>query len=467
METPLRHALPPEARQPVVKVARVLIRPVERFLAIEASSGLILLLAAAVALLWANSAWSASYHDLWHTPVGIGLGSWSASASLHYVVNDILMAIFFFVVGLEIRREMHGGELSDLRRASLPIMAALGGMVVPALLYLLIAPGSASHGWGVPMATDIAFAVGILALLGKRVPPALRILLLATAIIDDIGAIIVIAVFYSSGVAVEGFAIAGAGVAAILVMQALGVRRALAYIPAGMVVWIGVAKAGVHPTIAGVIIGLLTPAQAWYGVKRFVEVSRRQLDEVEATCADNDAPAHALAEPMAELQKAHREATAPVGRLEHILHPWVAYAIMPIFALANAGVSLGGLDVGAAPGALIGVIAGLVVGKPLGIVLMCALAIRLGFAALPKGVTARGLVVVGVVAGVGFTMALFIAGLAFPESPSLHGVAKVGVLSASAIAAVLAYGLGRVLLPADGAVGGAASAHEAESSTEL
>ncbi len=455
-------SLPPEARRPVVRVVRALARPVERFLAIEAASGIVLLIAAAIALLWANSPAGDAYHDLWHTQVAVGFGEHVVSASLHYVVNDIFMAIFFFVVGLEIRRELHGGELSELRRAALPIVAALGGMMVPALTYVALAPAEARAGWGVPMATDIAFAVGVLALLGKRVPPALRILLLAVAIIDDIGAIIVIAVFYSSGLSGQGFAMAGLGIAAILVLQALGVRRALAYVPAGALVWIGVAKAGVHPTIAGVIIGLLTPARAWYGVPRFLEESRRQLATIEA----GGGHGHELDQPMAELARAHREATPPVERILHILHPWVAYLIMPVFALANAGVVLDGLDLGAAPGAFFGVVAGLVIGKPLGVLAACALAPRLGVAQLPRGVDIRGLVVVGMVAGVGFTMALFIAALAFPADPTLHGVAKLGVLVASAIAAIGAFAYGRLALPAAPSAGAAATAHEAEASTQ-
>ncbi len=271
---------PPEASARAQRFARVVVRPIERFLRIEAASGLILLIGAAVALIWANSAWSHSYHALWETPLRLQIGDWTLSASLHYVVNDILMAIFFFVVGLEIRREMNGGELSDLRRASLPVVAAIGGMLAPAAIYLMIAPGGdAQRGWGVPMATDIAFAVGVLALLGKRVPPALRVLLLALAIIDDIGAIIVIAVFYSSGIELAGFAIAGGGICAILMMQRLGIRNALAYVPAGVVVWAGVATAGVHPTIAGVIIGLITPARAWSA--SLGRTAAAQLDEID------------------------------------------------------------------------------------------------------------------------------------------------------------------------------------------
>lgn len=461
-------AQPAPGSSPVAqRVARALVRPLERFLAIEAASGIILLIAAAAALIWANSPWAHSYHALWETPIALALGPWAVDTTLHFVVNDVLMAVFFFVVGLEIRREMHGGELSELRRAALPIVAALGGMLAPAAIYVALAPGGeAGQGWGVPMATDIAFAVGVLALLGKRVPAALRVMLLALAIIDDIGAIVVIAIFYSSGVELAGFAIAGGGIAGILLLQALGVRNAWVYVPAGAVLWAGVLAGGVHPTIAGVITGLLTPARAWFGVRGFLDASRAHLDELEQRCAHPGATAHDLAEPLDAIRRAHREAVSPVERLEHALHPWVAYAIMPIFALANAGVDLGGLDLGASPGVLLGITLGLVVGKPLGVVLACWLAVKLRLASLPRGVDWKGVTVVGVVAGIGFTMALFIAALAFPASPALHSTAKLAVLIASATAAVIALIAGRALLPLAPAPGAAQTADEAEASTE-
>jgi NhaA family Na+:H+ antiporter len=409
------------------RFARRLTRPLERFLAIEAASAIMLMVAAALALAWVNSPWAASYHDVWTQPLGVTVAGRTISTSTHAVVDDVLMSIFFLVVGLEIRRELHHGELSDPRRAALPAIAALGGMLAPAAIFALatVGGGAAARGWGVPMATDIAFAVGVLTLLGRRVPPALRVLLLALAIIDDLGAIVVIAIFYSTGVDPAGFAIAGAALAGFAALLALGVRSVALYLLAGAVLWVGVLLAGVHPTIAGVITGLLVPTKAWAG----------------------------------------REDVSPAARLEHALHPWVAFAIMPLFALANAGVDLGGIDLGASPGVAIGVVAGLVIGKPLGIVLACALAVRLGIATLPRGVTWGSVVVLGGVAGIGFTMALFIAQLAFAPHPELHAMAKASVLAASVIAALAAFALGRVFLSTAHAPGTAATADDAEAST--
>ncbi|MFN2427871.1 MAG: Na+/H+ antiporter NhaA, partial [Candidatus Binatia bacterium] len=257
---------PPGAREPLLRLADLARKPLERFLRIEAASGILLLAAAAVALALANSPWAAAYADLWHTPLGIRVGEFVFERSLEWFVNDVLMVIFFFVVGMEMRLETHHGLISDWRRAVLPASAALGGMLVPALLYLLLAGGAeTSSGWGVPMATDIAFAVGILALLGSRVPPALRVLLLAVAVIDDLGAILVIAFFYSSGVSVQALMVAGAGLVGVIVMQGLAVRSRAAYVMPSVVVWAGIYAAGVHPTVAGVIVGLITPVQAWFG----------------------------------------------------------------------------------------------------------------------------------------------------------------------------------------------------------
>lgn len=438
---------PPGASPRVMRVARVLVRPLERFLRIQSASSVVLLAAAAVALGWANSPWAGSYHALWQTELHLGVGAWSASTSLHFVVNDVLMAVLFFVVGLEIRRELHAGELSDLRRASLPIIAAIGGMLVPALCYLAISPGGdAARGWGVPMATDIAFAVGILALLGPRVPPGLRVLLLGLAIIDDIGAIVVIAIFYSAGIQLAGLGIAVAGIAAIVALQRFGVRSAIAYAIPAAVIWCGVLWAGIHPTLAGVIVGLLTPARAWYGPQRLLDAAHQTLGEIhEHTEAAQPNPPE-LAGSLSRLGRAQREALSPVERMEVVFHPWVAFGIMPAFALANAGVDLGGIALGAAPGVALGIAAGLVVGKPIGVMLASALAVKLGIAALPGGVTWRGLMVVGTVAGIGFTMAIFIAGLAFEARPDLHGIAKVAVLSASVLAAVLTLIIGRRVL---------------------
>jgi Na+:H+ antiporter, NhaA family len=419
---------PPESWPTARAAAKRLLSPVERFLSIEAASGILLLAAAAVALAWANSPWRGGYQTFLHTPIGVRLGSLGFERDLQFWINDGLMVVFFFVVGLEIKRELHSGELSDARRAALPAIAALGGMLAPAGIYLMFNAGTpAVPGWGVPVATDIAFAVGVFALLGKRVPPALRILLLALAVIDDLGAIVVIALFYSSGIAIAGVAIAAAGIVIILLMQKLGFRSPWSYVPAALVTWAGTYAAGVHPTIAGVVVGLVTPVRVWQA----------------------------------------REAVSPVERVEHALHGWVAYALMPLFALANAGVVLDDAQLtGDGATVLIGVALGLVVGKPIGIVAFSWLAVRARIAALPAGVRWSGVLAVGLVAGIGFTMALFIATLALPQGP-LIGVAKLGVLTASLIAGVVGLIAGRILLPNQAAVGAARTLEEAESSTAV
>ncbi|MEO7331574.1 MAG: Na+/H+ antiporter NhaA [Minicystis sp.] len=417
------NAPPPGAGGPLRRLFQALTRPLERFLRIQAASGIVLLLAALVALVWANSRFAHSYERLWQTTLTVGIGRWISEKPLHFWIDDGLMVVFFFVVGLEIRREIHHGELSEPRRAALPVVAALGGMLAPAALYFAINRFSpARGGWGVPMATDIAFAVGVLALLGKRVPAALRVLLLALAIIDDLGAIVVIAVFYSGGLAWKGLALAALGVLGVLFLRALGVRRALIYMAPGIVIWAGLLIAGIHPTIAGVLLGLLYPAE-------------------------------------------RDEAAAPAVSLEAALHPWVAFVIMPLFALANAGVDLGGVSLAepASKGILLGVVLGLVLGKPVGIIIACTLAVWLKIAVRPRGVTLRGLTVVGMVAGIGFTMAIFIAGLAFPDKGML-GTAKLAVLLASAVAGVLALLVGRLVLPPMTA-GAEISVDDAEAST--
>jgi NhaA family Na+:H+ antiporter len=444
--------------------------PLERFLHVEASSGIVLLIAAAVALVWANSGWHAAYEALWHTPIHLGAGEWVFKKSLHFWINDGLMAVFFFVVGLEIRREIHEGELADFKRAALPIAAALGGMVVPATIYLVANPSApSSQGWGVPTATDIAFAVGVLALLGKRVPPALRVLLLALAIIDDIGAILVIALFYSSGIAWTGLVVALLGIGAVLVLQRLGARRDLLYVLPAIIVWLGILDMGVHPTIAGVLLGVVTPVRSWFGPKGFLSVASDSIEEFRHHSEREEHDVDALVAPLKRIKEAYREALPPVVRVQSALHPWVAFGIMPLFALANAGVDLRGvsLDEPASRAVAFGVMAGLVVGKPLGILLASYACVRAGICVLPRGVTLRGMMLVGAVAGIGFTMAIFIAGLAFAESPSLLAAAKLAVLLASALAAVAALTIGRLLLPAQPSLDAAATLEQAEGSAEV
>ncbi|MFO0726005.1 MAG: Na+/H+ antiporter NhaA [Myxococcota bacterium] len=461
-----RELAPPEAWGPFVRLARLAGRPLEQFLHIEAASGILLLLAAALALGLANSPWGPSFAAFWQAPLGIDVGGLRFERSLEWVVNDGLMVIFFFVVGMEIRREIHHGELSEVRRAVLPAAAALGGMLVPAGIYLSTAGGPSTRaGWGVPMATDIAFAVGILTILGKRVPAALRVLLLALAVIDDLGAIVVIAFFYSSGVAWHGLLIAGAGFLGIVLMTRFGIRERLAYVVPAVVAWAGIYVAGVHPTIAGVIVGLMTPVRVWYGPGGFLERVQPELVRIARHGSDPDA-AHEVAASLRRVAKAGREAMSPAEGLIAALHPWVAFGIMPIFALCNAGVSLEGGGLAGDPGRVIlAVTLGLVLGKPLGVFLASWLALRLGVGSLPAGLSLRHLVVLGVVAGVGFTMALFVAQLAFRE-PHLLAGAKLGVLCASGVAAALSLGLGRLLLKEGQPKEAAATADEAERSTE-
>ena len=443
---------PPEAWEPMQRFARLARRPLERFLRIEAASGILLMVAAALALAWANSPWADSYVRLWHTPLGIRLGKFSFEQTLEWFVNDGLMVIFFFVVGMEIRREVHNGELSEWRRAALPAAAALGGMVAPAAFYLVFAGAPATRsGWGVPMATDIAFALGILTLLGNRVPAALRVLLLALAVIDDLGAIVVIAFFYSSGVVVSGLLIASFGFGGVFAMQRLGVRAKFAYVAPAIVAWAGIYAAGIHPTIAGVIIGLLTPVRAWLGPDGFLVGVRHELEHLEVATSSAGS-SHNLAETLRQVDLARREAVSPAQDLIETLHPWVAFAIMPVFALANAGVSVSGGSLDAESLSVVtGVIVGLVFGKPIGVVLASYLTVRLGVGTLPTGMSLRHLVVLGSVAGVGFTMALFIAQLAFTDA-RLLAAAKLAVLAASSGAAILGVVLGRLLLtPANAA----------------
>lgn len=381
-----------------------------QFLQSEAASGIVLLMAAAMALIWANSPFADSYHALWHLPVSVGIGGFAFSESLHFVINDGLMTIFFLVVGMEIRREIHAGALSNLRQASLPIMAALGGVAVPALLYAAVnADPARLQGWAVPTATDIAFAVGVLALLGRGVPSNVRVLLLALAIIDDIIAVLIIALFYSGGLDLSGLLVAALGILVVLGLQRMGLGSAFAYVLPGAVVWTGLLMSGAHPTLAGVVLGMLTPV---------------------------------LPLPR-QLRLARREPLPPVVRVQAALHPWVAYGIMPLFALANAGVGMGGIDLSASGPQWVmgGVALALVLGKPLGIVGMSWLMVRLGWCRLPPGVSWSGIVLIGLLAGVGFTMSIFIAMLAF-ESEALLGAAKLGVLAGSLAAALLGLAWG-------------------------
>ncbi|MCA9672045.1 MAG: Na+/H+ antiporter NhaA [Myxococcales bacterium] len=413
----------------------------------ETFAGVLLMVAAAAALLWANSPWAKSYTHLLHSKLTLGFGAAKSEVTLHFLVNEVLMTIFFLVVGLEVKRELVVGELRDLRRAALPVAAALGGMIAPALVFAAINAGKPGlSGWGVPMATDIAFAVGVLALLGRGLPPSLRALLLALAIIDDIGAVIVIAVFYSSSLSAAGVPWIAVGLLVLFAFRRAGVRPGFVYLVPLALLWHGLHSTGIHPTLAGVIVGLSAPARAWLDGQAAVAMARGALDELSRCAGEHGDDEHALVEPLRRVRFAEREALSPTVRGPANLHPWVAFVILPLFALANAGVSLAGVDfapVGASAVSL-GVALGLVLGKPLGIVALSLLAVRLRLCRLPDGVDFRGLCVVGLLGGVGFTMAIFIAELAFSSAASI-ALAKVGVLGGSAVAGVLAVIFGGAL----------------------
>lgn len=419
----------------------------ERFLHIEAASGVVLLAAAVVALVWANSPAAHSYHDLWHAPVTFGIGPFVVSKSLHFWINDALMTVFFLVVGMEIRREIHEGALSSMRAALLPIAAALGGVAVPAALYLAFNGAPVQRdGWAIPTATDIAFAVGVLALLGKSVPVNVRVFLLALAIIDDIAAILIIALFYSGGLDYSGLLVAGSGIVLVLVLQLAGIGNAWAYVVPGAILWIGLLQTGAHPTLAGVILGMMTPVLSAARRELPLNVAVRAIEEIRSATGKAHAVDHVLAASR-RLGQARRELVPPVTRVQMTLHPWVAYAVMPLFALANAGVSLEGLDLARpdAQGVFFGVVVALVLGKPLGVFGTTWLIVRMGWGTLPAGVTWSGVALVGLLAGIGFTMSIFIGTLAFADA-ALLGAAKLGVLLASVTAAAigLAWGYARL-----------------------
>tara|TARA_R110001599_G_scaffold64023_3_gene178811 strand:+ start:424506 stop:425879 length:1374 start_codon:yes stop_codon:yes gene_type:complete len=416
----------------------------ERFLHIEAFSGVILLLAAASALVWANSPLAHSYHDLWHLPLSFSLGDFSYSQSLHFWINDGLMTIFFLVVGMEIRREIHEGALANMQLAALPLAAAVGGIVAPALIYFgLNHEGVQSHGWAVPTATDIAFAVGVLALLGRSIPANVRVFLLALAIIDDIIAVLIIAIFYSGGLDYGGFIVAALGIAMVLGLQWIGVGAAFAYVLPGAILWMGLLQTGAHPTLAGVVLGLMTPVLATRTRERPLDLASNAVKDIGRHTEEKSDGPQQLAQPLKQLRQAQRDLLPPVSRVQMALHPWVAFGIMPLFALANAGVSLNGVDLStsASFSVMIGVIAALVLGKPLGIIGASWLVVKLGWCKLPTAVTWGGITVVGLLAGIGFTMSIFIATLAFPN-PGLLGAAKLGVLLASLSAALIGLAWG-------------------------
>ncbi len=423
-----------------------LLAPFREFARSSAASGILLMVAAVIALTWANSPGASSYADLWQTRLTIGIGDIAISKALLLWINDGLMAIFFLVVGLEIKREVLVGELASVRGATLPIAAAVGGAVLPALLFVVIVgPGDAARGWGIPMATDIAFALGVLALVGDRVPIGLRVFLTALAIVDDLLAVLIISVFYTSDLSGGALAAAGGCLAALVAANLLGVRRPVVYAVLGVALWCAILQSGVHATVAGVLLAFTIPARTRLDSADFAIRARRVVDGFTGR-EDTDEPTtieehHAA---LWELETITERAQAPMLRFEHALQPWAAFVIIPIFALANAGVSLGG-DVPAmlADPVVLGIAVGLIVGKQVGIIAATLLIVRVGLASLPSGVTMRHIYGAAWLGGIGFTMSLFISDLAY-GSGSLLALAKIGILLASVVAGVVGYLIVRV-----------------------
>jgi len=411
-----------------------LYRPFETFFKQEAAGGIVLLICASIAIIWANSGAASSYFDLWNIQVTVGAGSFEISKPFLLWINDGLMAIFFFVVGLEIKREVLTGELSNPKKAALALAAAVGGMVVPAILYSVFNFGlDTAGGWGIPMATDIAFALGVLALMGSRAPLALKVFLTALAIADDLGAVLVIALFYTAEVSV-GILLIGFAILGILILaNRAGITRTSVYVILGIALWVAFLKSGVHATIAGVLLALTIPA-------------RRKIDASDFKQRVGDMLSVLTSKPEKQQQAVHSIETAcievetPLLRMEHALHGWVAFLILPVFALANAGVVLSS-DMGSAFGnpVALGIIVGLVLGKQLGVTLFAWLAVRFNLAELPEGISWGQIYGVSILTGIGFTMSLFVANLAFDGAPDILDNAKMGIIAASLIAGIAGW----------------------------
>ena len=418
-------------------VYRRVFQTAQAFMQVEAASGVVMLIAAIAALVWANSPEWESYFEFWHTEVLVEAELFEIHLDLREWVNDALMTIFFFVVGLEIKRELVHGELSSPRRAILPAAGALGGMAAPALIYIALnIGGDGARGWGVPMATDIAFAVGVLSLLSRRVPFSLKVFLLALAIADDIGAILVIAVFYTNDMNFLALGLAALTLLVIAAMNRSGVRTINIYVAAGAVFWLLLLQSGIHATIAGVTLGLLAPASSFYNPRTLAAAAQDLVDRYRlAQEIGNEEVQSGI---LAQMEDLIQGTEAPLDRLEHALHRWVSFGIVPLFALANAGVHVTSDTADAAISSPIsqGVFLGLLVGKPLGIFLVTWLAVRLRICELPAGATWPQVLSVGVLAGIGFTVSLLLTDLAF-ERELLIDEAKLGVLTASLAAGLL------------------------------
>ncbi|MDX1584117.1 MAG: Na+/H+ antiporter NhaA [Thermoanaerobaculia bacterium] len=413
---------------------------VQRNLHRQEASGAMLLIAAAAALAIANSPWSEAFSSFWHHTIPIDLKYFEISLDLRHWINDALMALFFFQIGLEIKRELIMGELSEIRKAMFPAIAAIGGMVLPVGIFLAWTAGSdGTQGWAVPMATDIAFALGVLALLGDRISPKARVFLLTLATVDDIGSILVIAIVFTSDLSWAALGASLIPVGIILILRYLGVRLISPYFIAGILLWVGILRSGIHPTIAGVIVGLLIPAKPRISHEEFLGAVPEAIEELEKRVEqEQEEEAEGI---LGEIEQYVDETISPVERLEYHIRPWVSYIVLPLFALANAQfeISLGGLGEAITKPVTLGIATGLLLGKPIGTLLFGWSAEKLGVGTPPEGVDWKDVIGIGMIAGIGFTVSLFIANLAFSESELIHN-AKLGILIGSVLSAIAGTG---------------------------
>jgi len=429
---------------PLERVFRQAARPFDEFIHGESTSGLLLISVTAIALFLANSPLAHTYEHVFHTPIAVSVGPWRLEHSLHHWINDGLMALFFFVVGLEIKREILVGELAEPRRAVMPIVAAIGGMVVPALFYAAMNLGGGDmDGWAIPMATDIAFAVGLMVLLGSRVPRALLAFLVALAIVDDLGGVAVIALFYTEEIVWQALAIAALLLALLVAFNLLGIRKPIPYFLVGAGLWLALLESGIHATLAGVLTAWTIPARPRFDPQSFSRHVRELMDRFDERCSGaatlmRNEEQRAIVQ---TLENGVHHVETPLQRLEHGLHLPVAFGVIPLFALANAGIplALGDLRELLAEPVALGVMAGLLIGKPLGIAGFSLLAVRLGLGQLPTATRPVHIVGVGLLGGIGFTMSIFITELGFAGQPEQILLAKTGILAASLVAGIAGY----------------------------
>lgn len=424
--------------------------PFQRFLEKEAASSILLLVVTTIALLWANSPLAPSYHHFWESHLSVSVGGLSISKTLREWIDEGLMSVFFFTVGLEIKREVMVGELASLKKAFLPLAAAVGGMVLPAVIYYAMnASKPTAYGWGVPMATDIAFSLSVIYMLGRRLPVGLRVFLSAFAIADDLGAVFVIALFYTKKIMLHHLLLSGFMVLMVATANFLWIRRTLIYGLLGVFLWLTILGSGVHATVAGILVAMFIPARGKYDTDVFIKKVGLSLNRFECPtegCGNSILLNQDHLNAVQAIEEACHDAATPLQRIEHALHPWVTFVVVPLFALANAGLTFKGLDLHAAliSPVFSGIMLGLLIGKPMGITAFSFLAVKAGFARLPERVGWRHIIGAGIVGGIGFTMSLFITGLSFQE-PLFRDQAKMAILLASSLAGLLGLGFLTIL----------------------